>query len=146
MGLEVLKVELEALTTEDLDFDLQDLGFEIAEIDLLLDPAKPNGNADEDQPPSPEPIAVSRPGDLWCLGDHRLLSAMLAKRQSSTRSWPVNGRRSMFTDPPYNVKIDGHVCGLGAVKHGEFAMAAGEMFRRSGLPASFGARSATLPP
>jgi DNA modification methylase len=37
--------------------------------------------------------------------------------------------RQMFTDPPYNVPIDGHVCGSGAIKHKEFVMAAGEMSR-----------------
>jgi hypothetical protein len=33
----------------------------------------------------------------------------------------------VFTDPPYNVKVDGHICGSGAIKHREFAMASGEM-------------------
>jgi hypothetical protein len=41
----------------------------------------------------------------------------------------MNGERAAmaFTDPPYNVRIDGHACGLGAVRHREFAMACGEM-------------------
>jgi DNA modification methylase len=66
-------------------------------------------------------------GDLWLLGRHRLLCA-------DTRSLPdmdrlMDGMRAdlVFTDPPYNVAIDGNVCGLGLVKHREFAFASGEM-------------------
>ncbi|HOV04881.1 MAG TPA: site-specific DNA-methyltransferase, partial [Kaistiaceae bacterium] len=77
-------------------------------------------------PDMPE-YSVSQPGDLWVLGRHRLLCG-------DARSLPdverlMDGARAdlVFTDPPYNVPIDGHVCGLGAVRHRDFAMAAGEM-------------------
>ena len=70
--------------------------------------------------------AVSRAGDLWILGDHKLLCAD-AREPSAYDVLLERKARLCFTDPPYNVKIDGHVCGLGSVRHGEFAMASGEM-------------------
>jgi DNA modification methylase len=71
--------------------------------------------------------AVSRPGDLWVLGDHRLLCG--SALEASAYDVLLEGAKAatVFTDPPYNVKIDGHVCGSGAIKHREFAMASGEM-------------------
>jgi hypothetical protein len=77
---------------------------------------------------------VTRPGDLWLLGPHRVLcgSALEAGSYATLMALGDRGgeaeRAAMaFTDPPYNVPVAGHVCGLGAVKHREFAMAAGEM-------------------
>ena len=65
--------------------------------------------------------------DLWQVGRHRLLcgdAREVASYKALLGNQPVD---LMFTDPPYNVPIDGHVCGSGAVKHREFAMATGEM-------------------
>lgn len=71
--------------------------------------------------------AVSRLGDIWELGRHRLICGDARDAEVMQRLLK-NGQADMvFTDPPYNVPIDGHVCGLGSVKHREFAMAAGEM-------------------
>jgi DNA modification methylase len=71
--------------------------------------------------------AVSRPGDLWILGDHRLFCG--SALEANTYDVLLEGAKAaaVFADPPYNVKIDGHVCGSGAIKHREFAMASGEM-------------------
>lgn len=70
---------------------------------------------------------VSRLGDLWLLGEHRLLCGDATNQQYMRRV--MGGRRAqmVFTDPPYNVPINGNVSGLGAVRHAEFAMASGEM-------------------
>src|SRR5262249_23652340 len=68
-----------------------------------------------------------RPGELWLLGRHRLLCADALQQQSYERLLANERVRMVFTDPPYNVPIDGHVCGLGKIKHREFAMASGEM-------------------
>jgi DNA modification methylase len=77
---------------------------------------------------------VTRPGDLWLLGAHRVLcgSALEAASYATLIAAGDGGgeaeRAAMaFADPPYNVRIAGHVCGLGAIRHREFAMAAGEM-------------------
>ena len=77
--------------------------------------------------PQFQPTAVTRPGDLWCLGDHRLLCGDARQATSYSRLMSDERARVVFADPPYNFKIDGHVCGTGSIKHREFAMATGEM-------------------
>jgi DNA modification methylase len=66
-------------------------------------------------------------GDLWILGRHRLLCG--DSRSADDVERLVDGARVdlIFTDPPYNVPIDGRVSGLGSIKHREFAFASGEM-------------------
>jgi DNA modification methylase len=76
--------------------------------------------------PSPSP-AVSQTGDLWLLGAHRLLCG--DARDKAAYAHLMSGAKAefVFTDPPYNAAIDGHVCGLGRVRHRNFAMGCGEM-------------------
>nr|WP_295374286.1 site-specific DNA-methyltransferase [uncultured Sphingosinicella sp.] len=115
----------------DLDFDLELTGFSLAEVDFILDEAgeaDPDGiDAAEDAVPAITGPPVSRHGDLWLLGRHRLLCG--DTRSLSDMDALMAGARAdlVFTDPPYNVAIDGNVCGLGSVKHREFAFASGEM-------------------
>jgi DNA modification methylase len=124
---ELLAIELKQLVELDLDFDVTITGFETAEIDLLLQGAEPSGaGGAEDEIPELEP-PVSQLGDLWILGKHRLLCADATNARSFKRLLGGMKAQLVFIDPPYNVPIDGHVSGLGAVKHREFAMAAGEM-------------------
>lgn len=126
---EILKIEFQALADLDLDFELEITGFETAELDLLLDEGVGDAVDDPaDDVPAPEPgPAVTQPGDVWCLGKHRLICGD-ARDPATYAALMGNDRaRAVFTDPPYNVKIDGHVCGSGTVKHREFAMASGEM-------------------
>lgn len=129
---EILAEELKALISLDLDFDISVTGFEIAEIDTLIDGLEPEEShdpADEALPPLDEDRIVSRPGDVWIMGPHRLICGDGLK--PATYKTLMGGRKAqmVFTDPPYNVPIDGHVSGLGKVKHREFAMASGEMSR-----------------
>jgi DNA modification methylase len=70
---------------------------------------------------------VTKPGDLWQLGTHRLLCGSALEQASYTALLGDEQAQMVFSDPPYNVKIDGHVSGLGSVKHAEFLMASGEM-------------------
>ncbi len=77
-------------------------------------------------PPLPE-TAVTLPGDLWLLGHHRLLCGDTRSKEDLSRLMAGDVADLVFTDPPYNVKIDGHVGGLGAIRHREFAFASGEM-------------------
>ncbi|WP_168452172.1 site-specific DNA-methyltransferase [Sphingopyxis microcysteis] len=126
---EMLAIELQGLI--DLDFDVELTGFSLAEVDLVLDEAgdsDPDGlDAPEDHVPEISGTPVSLMGDVWLLGRHRLLCGD-ARRSDDLALLMQNERADMvFTDPPYNVKIDGNVCGLGSVKHREFAMATGEM-------------------
>ncbi|MBL6613917.1 MAG: site-specific DNA-methyltransferase [Reyranella sp.] len=71
--------------------------------------------------------AVSALGDLWKLGKHLLLCGSALDPASYQRLMGDERAQMVFTDPPYNVGIDGHVCGLGSVHHQNFAMASGEM-------------------
>ena len=66
-------------------------------------------------------------GDLWILGDHRLFCGDALRPDSYAQVLGTDKAEMMFADPPYNVPVEGHVSGLGAVKHGDFAMASGEL-------------------
>lgn len=116
------------LVGAEINFDLEVTGFETAEIDLLVDgPTEPERLDRSDLLPPVQAEAVSGLGDLWHLGDHRLLCADACEPASYVELLADEKARLVFTDPPYNVPIDGHVGGLGAVKHREFKMASGEM-------------------
>ena len=126
---ELLAQELQELI--DVDFDMGLTGFSLAEIDLVLDDAREASpdtrDAPEDAVPAPSEIVVTQRGDLWKLGEHYLLCG--DARDPADFARLMQGRKAdlVFTDPPYNVRIDGNVCGLGSVKHREFAFASGEM-------------------
>jgi DNA modification methylase len=126
---EILAIELEHLLQLDCaDFDVTITGFEIPEIDLILETAKAAPPAEE-TPPEPdfgqEPVA--KPGDLWLLDKHRVICGNSLHK--ATYQTLLGSRRAamVFTDPPYNVRIDGHATGNGTIRHREFAMASGEM-------------------
>lgn len=128
---DILAIEFQHLSGLDLSFELEITGFDTAEIDHLIDGTKaPQGEAIEDQVPSPSGPSVTSPGDLWLLDDHRILCADARDGAAFECLMAGDCARLVFTDPPYNVPIDGHVCGLGTVKHREFAMASGEMTGR----------------
>ncbi|MDX2266449.1 MAG: DNA methyltransferase [Hyphomicrobiales bacterium] len=124
---EILAIELQFLSEVDIDFDAEITGFSTAEIDLII--------GDEAAPEPPESVspldrgvpAVTRSGDLWLMGDHRLLCADALEATSYQAVQNGELARLVIADPPYNVPIDGHVCGKGQVRHAEFAMASGEM-------------------
>ena len=126
---EVLAIELQGLI--DLEFDITLTGFSLAEIDFALDDAR---EASPETPAGPEDAVpavpmqpVTRRGDLWRLGRHKLLCGD-AREESDYQTLLGNEAADLvFTDPPYNVAIDGNVCGSGSIKHAEFAMASGEM-------------------
>ena len=132
----VLAVTLGQLSLGELDFDLEITGFDTIDLDRLLGPEplpRKAGSADCEFSTDPDddvleiPIlfpAISQPGDLWVLGDHRILHGD-ALEAASYRTL-LDGERAaqIVTDPPYNVPNRGHVSSR---KFREFAMAAGEM-------------------
>jgi DNA modification methylase len=120
----LLKAEIEVLIRE--DFAIETTGFSTAEIDIMFD-ATPNCDPDELQPEDIAQAVVSREGDLWQLGNHRLLCGSALGADCFKAVMSDRLADMVITDPPYNVPIDGHVCGSGKVKHREFAMASGEM-------------------
>jgi DNA modification methylase len=126
---ELLAIELQGLI--ELDVDIELTGFEMAEIDLILEEAREASGAasgpEDSVPELPSGPAVSRTGDLWLLGSHRLLCGDARDKAAYAQLLDGTKAEFVFTDPPYNVAIDGHVCGLGRVRHREFAMGCGEM-------------------
>lgn len=126
---EILAIELQALF--DLEFDVTLTGFALAEVDLTLDHARESSptaaDAAADAVPHVPEQPVSRAGDLWLLGRHRLLCGDARSKDDLARLVGGTQVDLIFTDPPYNVRIDGHVGGLGSIKHREFAFASGEM-------------------
>lgn len=134
---ELAEWDLDALRTEfaslcDLEFPLELTGFDTAEIDIILDfnmsgSERSTGRDDVVQPVDENMPAITRLGDCWLLGQHRLCCGN-ALEHGPYLDILGDARASMvITDPPYNVPIKGHVSGLGKAKHREFAMASGEM-------------------
>jgi len=126
---ELLAIELRELAA--LDFSLPALGFSLPEIDKLyedLDDAKIDGNdpLDDDIVPLPE-SPVTQDGYIWNLGNHRLICGDARENPVYDRLLEDEKVGIIFSDPPYNVKIEGNVSGLGKVRHADFAMASGEM-------------------
>lgn len=121
----LLQVELEALAVLDAGFDLTLTGFETEEIDGFLQKAEEAKAEDFQIEPPVRPVTAL--GDLWHLGQHRLLCADATDPVSYWKLLEFHKAQMVFTDPPYNVPITGHVCGNGAQQHDEFKMASGEM-------------------
>ena len=125
---EILAEELKALLDIDLDFDIGITGFSVAEIDgfveglSVVEPGDPADDAVPDDAPTRCLL-----GDTWQLGPHRLVCG--SALDAGTVASLMNGEKAdvVFTDPPYNVPINGHVGGSGKTKHKEFGMASGEM-------------------
>jgi DNA modification methylase len=123
---EALRKEIAELL--DLQVDIEQTGFSTGEIDILIDGVETKGLPEDDVlPPVERDQLVSREGDIWELGPHRLGCSDARARQSYEALLGGGMADIIFTDPPYNVPIDGHVSGRGRVKHQEFTMASGEM-------------------
>jgi DNA modification methylase len=123
-----LAAQLKQLSETELDFDIEAIGIELPEIDVRiqsLDDPDVSDNADEFD--ASVGTAVSLPGDLWLFDTHRLYCGSALDPTAYATVMEVEKAAVVFTDPPYNVKIDGHVCGSGRIKHREFVMGANEM-------------------
>ncbi|MDR6834133.1 MULTISPECIES: site-specific DNA-methyltransferase [unclassified Sphingopyxis] len=126
--LELLAIEINDII-EIGDVGLETFGFDAGEIDFLLDESTGELIADDpaDAVPAIPKHPVSEAGDLWRLGEHRLLCGSSLDAANWTRLMNGEVAQMLFTDAPYNVRIQGNVSGLGKVKHEEFAQASGEM-------------------
>lgn len=129
---DLLRIELAALIEID-EMPVEILGFDMGEIDTLLEGDKRTGVATDPADALPDtPVEpVARVGDLWVLGKHRLMcgSSLDAEVWAGLMQGAVAAM--IFQDAPYNVPINGHVSGLGKIRHDEFAMASGEMSKDS---------------
>lgn len=125
---DLLAAELGALVSADLDFDVSITGFSIPEIDGVLASVAPEEPGDPEDDLLPGEIAPRvRNGDVWQLGPHRLVCGDALEGAVVEELMAGDMARMVFSDPPYNVKIDGHVGNSGKIQHREFAMASGEM-------------------
>lgn len=126
---EILAIELQHLSDLDLGFDVTITGFSTPEIDVLIGglEARPQKPDPADAVPEVVGPTVTRLGDIWQIGPHRLICGDATDPETTARLLAGEAAQMVFTDPPYNVRIDGHVSGLGKVRHREFAMASGEM-------------------
>jgi hypothetical protein len=100
----LLALEMHYIAELDISLDLTLTGFEIAEIDLLLGSLDPTGEADPADAP-PEPVSgppVTRPGDLWALGRHRLLCGDATRVTSYAQLMGEGRARMVFTDPAWS--------------------------------------------
>jgi DNA modification methylase len=119
------------LSAADVGFDLEVTGFDLPAIDFMLQGEAPS---QLDQDPGDAAIeegsAVSRRGDVWQLGDHRVVCG--SALDPAAYEVLMGGERAamVWSDPPYNVSIRGHVSGHGKKVHREFLQASGEMSRR----------------
>jgi len=123
----LLRLELGSILEFDESYDLTLTGYEGAELEALL---RAPGPLDGDETPvevDEDAPVVTRAGDIWELGKHRIICG--DARDASVYSALLQNEKAemVFTDPPYNVRVNGHICGLGKVKHDEFEMASGEM-------------------
>jgi DNA modification methylase len=125
-NLDALKLEFSDILEISGEADLRISGFAMGEIDVAVE--GPSNDEEDNLPPLNETSTpVTQPGDLWLLGDHRVLCADALEGESYLRLLGDERAQMVFTDPPWNIPIAGNVSGLGAVKHDNFAMGCGEM-------------------
>ncbi len=119
-------------TDRDIGFDIELTGFALPEIDIFIQNAKvhPSDVSADALEPSDVGALVTKPGDLWQCGKHRIFCGSSIELNSFAALMAKERAAAVITDPPYNVAIDGHVGGKGHIHHPEFAMASGEMDSR----------------
>lgn len=126
---EALGQTFKELASLDLDFSLDITGFSAAEIDLRIEGFEGADSKDDEADAVPEPAeSVAKVGDVFKLGNH-ILGCCNAVEEASYHAVLADERAAMvFTDPPWNLKVDGCIStGTGKAKHREFVMASGEM-------------------
>ena len=124
---EILALELEGLKLD--GFDLEMTGFTLDEIDELVVEEIPPGLTDEDSCPEVQADPISKPGDVWILGKHRVMCGDSTSIDAVEAL--MNGRKAdmVFTDPPYGISIvssNGKVGGGKLAKNGLYAPVAGD--------------------
>jgi DNA modification methylase len=127
----LLAEQLRDLSLHGLDFTLEVTGFEMGEIDLRIASLEEPRERDDDPADVVPEVSAGPPltkyGDLWVLDRHRLLCGSALETPAFAALMGEEQAAVGFTDPPYNVPIEGHVSGLGATHHRPFPMASGEM-------------------
>lgn len=120
---ELLASELSVLI--ETDFAVEVTGFDAIDLDKILSPSTSTDDPDDAPVPLPANCPVSRLGDLWLLGEHKVICGDARLPETYDTLLGTDLVDLVIADPPYNVPIQGHVSGT--ARHGNFAMASGEM-------------------
>src|SRR6266436_5856728 len=127
----LLAQQLQELSVLGLDFSLEVTGFEMGEIDLRIASLDEMSTPDADPADAVPEVSAGPPvgkiDDLWLLDRHRVLCGNALDPEAFTALMVEERAAVVFTDPPYNVPIEGHASGLGTIHHRPFPMASGEM-------------------
>ena len=127
----LLAQQFKELSLLGLDFNIEVTGFEMGEIDLRIASLEELSETDADPadvlPEVPAGPPLSKLGDAWVLGRHRVLCGDALDAAAFTTLMGEERAAMVFVDPPYNQPVDGHASGLGAIHHRPFPMASGEM-------------------
>jgi DNA modification methylase len=102
--MELLPIELADL--KGVEFDLALLGFSAEDLAAIMAPAGTEGLVDPDDVPAPPDAATTVPGDIWVLGNHRLMCGDSSKPEDLDRLLDGQPIHLVNTDPPYNVKVE----------------------------------------
>jgi DNA modification methylase len=125
----ILAHHLKDLSLLNLDFSLEVTGFDMPEIDLRIGSLDTETETTEDRaeaaPARASGPAVSKMGDLWILGDHRVLCGSALDTEACQLLMGDHRATLVFTEPPYTVPIVGHTSGRGTIRHRAFPMPAG---------------------
>lgn len=121
---DLLKLELEEL--QNLNFNLELTGFDLNEIEKYLRNEEIKEDEFEEEIIEKNQSIITESGDLWLLGEHRLLCGDATNIEDVKRLMDNQLADMVFTDPPYNVKINS-IVNFGQTHHDEFVMASGEM-------------------
>ncbi len=121
-----LQAEFAELINLDVPFEVS--GFSLPKIEIILTPVnETDAEVEEVAAPDFENEPIARRGDLWQAGDHRILCGDACDPKNYELLMEGATATAGITDVPFNVKIDGHVSGLGKTRHREFVAASGEM-------------------
>jgi DNA modification methylase len=125
----ILAIELQHISEIDIGCSIETLGWKPAEVEILLEThvnSKAAADDRADDLPKAAEVAVSRTGDLWLCGDHRVLCGSAVDPEALARLVEGNKAQLVCQDPPWNIAVKS-VVGSGKTKHREFVMGSGEM-------------------
>jgi DNA modification methylase len=128
---EIVAGELKALCA--VEYDMQITGYSVVEIDRIIHAAEASSPKPQKADRIPEvgapAEAICRPGEIWRLGRHKLLCGDARDPDALGKLMQSEQAAMAFVDAPYNRSVTRDLSSRGAVRHGEFAMASGEMAR-----------------
>lgn len=120
---DLLRQNLELVAPQ---IDIELTGFSVGQVDFILSGPASRDPDDEVIPPAPT-LPTTRRGNIWRCGHHIIGCGDARDHDFVHRVVGSEMAAAMFSDPPYNVAINGHAGGKGRIQHAEFAMASGEM-------------------